>query len=93
MAKDDRSSINPFTGKSHFDIVNDDKFLEESYNEYYNMVSRAQLLDNTPNGQIVRNVAIRLIQAFFLLQILKRKWHLFYAMKWLMPFLTIQEHA
>ena len=29
MAKDDRSNVNPFTGKSHFDIVNDDKFLEE----------------------------------------------------------------
>ena len=63
MAKDDRSNINPFTGKSHFDIVNDDKFLEESYNEYYGMISQAQLLDDTPNGQIVRNVAIRLIQA------------------------------
>ena len=63
MAKDDRSNINPFTGKSHFDIVNDDKFLEDSYNEYYSMISRAQLLDDTSNGQIVRNVAIRLIQA------------------------------
>ena len=63
MAKDDRSSINPFTGKSHFDMVNDDKFLQESYNEYYSMINNAQLLDNTPDGQIVRNVAIRLIQA------------------------------
>lgn len=63
MAKDDRSGVNPFTGKSHFDIVNDDKFLEESYNEYYSMLSQAQLLDNTPNGQIVRNVAVRLIRA------------------------------
>lgn len=63
MAKDDRSSVNPFTGKSHFDIVNDDKFLQESYNEYYSMLNNAQLLDNTPDGQIVRNVAIRLIQA------------------------------
>ena len=63
MSKDDRSSVNPFTGKSHFDIVNDDKFLEDSYNEYYGMINQAQLLDNTPNGQIVRNVAVRLIQA------------------------------
>jgi len=63
MAKDDRSSVNPFTGKSHFDIVNDDKFLQESYNEYYAMINQAQLLDDTPNGKIVRNVAIRLIQA------------------------------
>ena len=63
MAKDDRSNINPFTGKSHFDIVNDDKFLRDSYEEYYALISRSQLLDNTPNGQIVRNVAIRLIRA------------------------------
>lgn len=63
MAKDDRSSINPFTGKSHFDMVNDDKFLQDSYNEYYSMINQAQLLDNTQNGQIVRNVAIRLIKA------------------------------
>ncbi len=63
MAKDDRSSINPFTGKSHFDIVNDDQFLQDSYNEYYSLINQSQLLDNTPNGQLVRNVAIRLIQA------------------------------
>ena len=63
MAKDDRSNINPFTGKSHFDIVNDDEFLQDSYNEYYAMINKAQLLDNTPQGQLVRNVAIRLIQA------------------------------
>ena len=63
MAKDDRSSVNPFTGKSHFDIVNDDKFLQQSYNEYYSMINQSQLLDDTPQGQLVRNVAIRLIQA------------------------------
>lgn len=63
MAKNDRSSINPFTGKSHFDIVNDDEFLQSSYNEYYAMINRAQLLDNTSDGQIVRGVAVRLIQA------------------------------
>lgn len=27
MAKDDRSSLNPFSGKEHYDNVNDDKFL------------------------------------------------------------------
>ena len=43
MAKDDRSSINPFTGKSHFDMVNDDKFLQQSYNEYYSMINQSQL--------------------------------------------------
>ena len=63
MAKDDRSSINPFTGKSHFDMVNDDKFLRQSYEEYYGMINQSQLLDNTRDGQIVRNVAIRLIHA------------------------------
>ena len=63
MAKDDRSSINPFTGKSHFDMVNDDKFLQQSYNEYYSMINQSQLLDNTPQGQQLRNIAIRLIQA------------------------------
>jgi predicted Zn-dependent protease/RNA polymerase subunit RPABC4/transcription elongation factor Spt4 len=63
MAKDDRSAINPFTGKKHFDIVDDDKFLQDSYNEYYSMINKAQLLDDTPQGQLVRNVAIRLIQA------------------------------
>ncbi len=63
MAKDNRSALNPFTGKKHFDMVNDDKFLEESYNEYYSMINQSQLLDNTQNGQIVINVAVRLINA------------------------------
>ncbi len=63
MAKDDRSKINPFTGRSHFDMVNDDKFLEDSFREYYGMLNQATLLDNTQNGQIVRGVAVRLIQA------------------------------
>ena len=51
MAKDDRSAINPLTGKSHFDIINDDKFLQDSYNEYYAMVNQSQLLDNTSQGR------------------------------------------
>ena len=63
MAKDDRSEINPFTGKKHFDMVDDDKFLNDSFNEYYSMINQAQLLDSTPNGQLVINVAVRLIQA------------------------------
>jgi len=29
MSKDDRSGLNPFTGKSHYDNVDDDKFLNE----------------------------------------------------------------
>lgn len=63
MAKDDRSAVNPFSGKSHFDMVNDDKFLQESYNEYYSIINRAQLLDNTPQGQLVKKVALNLIRA------------------------------
>ena len=63
MAKDDRSAINPFTGKKHFDMVNDDEFLQNSYNEYYGMINQSQLLDNTQDGQIVINVALRLINA------------------------------
>lgn len=27
MSKDDRSGLNPFTGKSHYDNIDDDKFL------------------------------------------------------------------
>ena len=63
MAKDDRSGVNPFTGKKHFDIVNDDKFLQQSYNEYYAMINKSQLLDNTPTGQAVIKVAVNLINA------------------------------
>ena len=63
MAKDDRSGVNPFTGKKHFDIVNDDKFLQQSYNEYYAMINKSQLLDKTPTGQAVIQVAVNLINA------------------------------
>ena len=63
MAKDDRSGVNPFTGKKHFDIVNDDKFLQQSYAEYYNVIKKSQLIDDTPQGQVVRNVAVNLINA------------------------------
>ena len=61
MAKDQRSSLNPFTGKSHFDIVNDDKFLEDSYNQYYAMVQKAQVLDNAPEGQVVYDWDVHLL--------------------------------
>lgn len=63
MAKNDRSALNPFTGKKHLDLVNDDKFLQESYNEYYKVINQSQLLDNTHNGQIVRDVGVKLINA------------------------------
>lgn len=63
MAKNDRSGVNPFTGKKHFDIVDDDKFLQQSYAEYYNVIKQSQLIDDTPQGQVVRNVAVNLINA------------------------------
>ena len=40
MSKDDRSGLNPFTGKSHYDNVDDDKFLDEYYNYYYDMINK-----------------------------------------------------
>lgn len=61
MRKDDRQGVNPFTGKKHYDTVDDDEFLEESYNYYYNEVNQYELLDNTPNGEMVFNIASRLI--------------------------------
>ena len=63
MAKDDRSPINPFTGRKHYDKVNDDKFLEECYREYYQILNKAQIVDNTREGQILANVATNLINA------------------------------
>ena len=63
MAKDDRSEINPFTGKKNYDTVNDDKFLEQCYQEYYATINQSQILDNTQYGQIIANVASRLIRA------------------------------
>lgn len=62
MAKDDRHAVNPFTGKKHFDMVDDDEFLAESYNYYYNEINRYEILDNTPQGQMVLNVTTRLVQ-------------------------------
>lgn len=53
MAKDDRSAINPFTGKKHFDMVNDDEFLRESYNEYYSLINQSQLLITLLMGKLL----------------------------------------
>ena len=50
MAKDDRSGVNPFTGKKHYDRVNDDEFLNESYQQYYNLINQSQILDDTGYG-------------------------------------------
>ncbi|MDR3291239.1 MAG: M48 family metallopeptidase [Methanobrevibacter sp.] len=63
MKKNERSSINPFTGKKHFDIVNDDNFLDRSYDEYYQIINQSNLLDKTNDGQILFNVALKLINA------------------------------
>ena len=62
MAKDDRSPINPFTGKEHYDAVDDDKFLEMAQKSFYEDVEKYELLDNTVNGLMVFNAASRLIQ-------------------------------
>lgn len=61
MAKDDRSPINPFTGKEHYDTLNDDEFLESCYKTYYEDINNSELLDHTPQGQLVLNVASKLI--------------------------------
>ena len=63
MAKDDRSAVNPFTGKKHHDNVNDDKFLAECYQEYYAIINKAQIADNTAEGQLIAHVANNLINA------------------------------
>lgn len=63
MKKNDRSSINPFTGKKHFDIVNDDNFLNVSYVEYNNILNQCQLLDETSEGELLSNVSLKLIDA------------------------------
>ena len=62
MSKDDRSPINPFTGKEHYDIVNDDKFLEMMFNIYSEDLNKYELLDYTPEGQLVLKVALKLIK-------------------------------
>lgn len=63
MAKDDRSAVNPFTNKEHLDLIDDDKFLDQCYNEYYRIINNSQLLDNTQEGLLVRNIATNLINA------------------------------
>ena len=65
MAKDDRSPLNPFTGRKHYDKINDDQFLAECYREYYAIINKAQIIDNTPEGQLIYNVATNLIKAVY----------------------------
>lgn len=63
MKRNDRSDINPFTEKKHFNILDDDKFLDGSYAEYNNVINQCELLDDTPNGKVVSNVSLSLIDA------------------------------
>ena len=63
LKKDDRSALNPFTGKQHFDIIDDDNFLKQSYDIYYNTLNKYELLDDTPQGILVKEVAVKLIGA------------------------------
>lgn len=62
MAKDDRDPLNPFTGKKHYDNVNDDRFLAECAQVYAQEVSKYPLLDQTTVGQQVLRVATNLIR-------------------------------
>lgn len=63
MSKDERSGLNPFTGKSHYDNVDDDKYLDMCYNQYYQMINEYEILDQTQAGQLILNVASNLINA------------------------------
>jgi predicted Zn-dependent protease len=63
MKKNERSAINPFTGKKHFDIINDDEFLNKSYEQYYKIINQSNLLDETPSAHLIFNVATNLINA------------------------------
>ena len=44
------------------DLVNDDKFLEQCSKEYYNAINQHELLDETPQGKLISNVAFKLIK-------------------------------
>ncbi|MDO5826474.1 MAG: M48 family metallopeptidase [Methanosphaera sp.] len=61
MSKDSRSNLNPFTGKKHYDNINDDEFLKECYNAYYTEVKKYQLLDQTETGRMVNRVTSKLV--------------------------------
>ncbi|MDR0911056.1 MAG: M48 family metalloprotease [Methanobrevibacter sp.] len=63
MKKNDRSNINPFTGKKHFNILNDDKFLNQSYNEYNNLIKQYSSLDGTVDGKLVSDISQKLINS------------------------------
>lgn len=59
--KDNRSALNPFTGKKHYDNVDDDVFLNECYESYYDEISQYQIIDQTDDGKLVFDVTKTLI--------------------------------
>ena len=63
LTENGKRKFNPFTGKKHHNRVNDDEFLTQSANEYYQVIGQSQLLDDTQNGQMMRNVSKNLIEA------------------------------
>ena len=63
LTESGKRKINPFSGKKHHNRVNDDEFLQQSANEYYQLISQSQLLDNTEQGQLMIDVAKKLISA------------------------------
>lgn len=58
-----KRKINPFSGQKHHNRVNDDEFLRQSANAYYQLINQSQLLDDTEQGQLMINVAKNLISA------------------------------
>lgn len=62
MSKDQRNPLNPFTGKKHYDKVNDDQFLAQCQQAYVQEVSKYQLLDQTQTGQQVLKISTNLIR-------------------------------
>ena len=63
LTESGKRKINPFSGKKHHNRVNDDKFLQQSSNAYYQLINQSQLLDDTEQGQLMINVAKNLISA------------------------------
>ena len=58
-----KRQINPFTGKKHHNRVDDDEFLKNSAMQYYGLINQSQVLDNTPEGQLMGSVSQKLIAA------------------------------
>ena len=61
LTESGKRKINPFTGKKHHNRVNDDEFLRNAANEYYQVLNQSQLLDDTEQGQLMIGVSQKLI--------------------------------